>query len=73
MRITEEEFNRIGGIEDDLGLSDADLKLAVRAKRLTIAYLEGRGSNKWQLALTPLYHELYALEGFVEARKRDRQ
>ena len=63
---------RIGSIEDDLGLSDADLKLAIRAKKLTIAYLSGRGATKWQLALTPLLQELYQLEGFVEARKRDK-
>jgi len=71
MRITEEEFKRAGEIEDGMGLSDADLTLAIKAKRLTIAYLEGRGI-RWQLALTPLRHELNTLEGFAEARKRDK-
>lgn len=72
MIISQDEFRRIGGIEDDLGLSDADLKLAIKAKQLTIAYLSGRGADRWQLALTPLLHELYQLQGFVEARKRDK-
>ena len=72
MRISEEEFERVGSIEDAMGLSDADLKLAIVAKRLTIAYLTGRGEDRWRLALTPLLHELYQLESFVESRKRDK-
>ncbi len=80
MRITEEEFKRAGELEEGIALgilkekfahSNDELRLMIKAKRLTIAYLEGRGA-RWQLALGPLRHELERLEGFSEARKRDR-
>jgi len=80
MRITEEEFKRAGELEEGITVgtlgeafahSNEELKLMIKAKRLTLAYLEGRGA-RWQLALGPLRHELEQLEGFSEARKRDK-
>jgi len=80
MRISEEEFKRAGELEEGIavgvlkqkfGHSNEELANIIKAKKLVLAYLEGRGA-RWQLALTPLRHELYTLEGFVEARKRDK-
>ncbi len=74
MIVSQDEFKRIGQKEEacnGLGFSDSELTLAIKAKRLVIAYLEGRGT-RWQLAATPLRIELYQLEDYVEARRRDK-
>ena len=79
MRITEEEFKRAGELEEGIAVgvlkekyahSNEELANIIKVKKLVQAYLQGRG-ERWRLALTPLLHELYQLEGFVEARKRD--
>ena len=79
MRITEEEFKRAGRLEEgsELGVlkekfshSDQELTLIIKAKRLAIAYLEGRGYERWWLAIKQLQVELWQLEDFVIERKR---
>ena len=80
MRITEAEFKRTGELEEGIavgvlkeqqGHTNEELANIIKVKKLVMAYLQGRG-ERWRLALTPLCHELYALEGFVESRKRDK-
>lgn len=80
MRITEEEFKRAGELEEGIAVgvlkekyshSNEELANIIKAKKLVLAYLEGRGA-RWHLAVVPLRHELYQLEGFVDARKRER-
>lgn len=78
MIISQDEFKRAGELEEGIAVGvlkqkrihdNEELANIIKVKKLVMAYLQGRG-ERWRLALTPLIHELYNLEGFVEARRR---
>lgn len=69
MQVTEEEAKQAGELSGKYQWTDEELALMVKANKLIIAYLKGKGPE-WQLALTPLREELRMYEGFVTTRKR---
>jgi len=69
MKITPEQAKLAGQSTKQTSLTDEELDLILQIHRLSLAYLEGKGST-WQLAITPLRHELYTFEGFDKARKK---
>lgn len=65
--MTEQEIKLAASIIDAPSLTDAELKSAIKATRLVIAYLSERGID-WSLAVRPLRRDLESLEGFARNR-----
>lgn len=69
MQITTEEARRAGVISRQFAWTDEELALVISTTELTVAFLEGRGSE-WHLALSPLRQELSQLKSFAAARQK---
>lgn len=67
--MTAEQMRKGGEVTLQMSMTDEELKLAIQANALALAYLEGKGIG-WALATTPLRLEREQLEKYLEARKR---
>jgi len=69
MEMTEEAFMRAGKISNQVKFeNDNELKSAVKAMGLSLAFLRGKG-KEWQLAIRPLQQEFDTLSHFLSFRK----
>lgn len=69
IQITEEEAKIAGELADNMSWTDKELALVIKAIKLIIAYMEGRGPT-WKRDLVFLRRELDSFNSFVAARER---
>lgn len=71
MEMTVENIRRAGEMSRQFAWTDSELALVISATELTVAFLEGKGSD-WALALSPLRRELEQLQRYAEHRKANK-